>query len=304
MQFGKLAAVIATVALLGVSQAQAQQQERARAFVDSVSFTSSSNALARWTNRICVGAVGLAPDQARALVDRISERAQAVGLRAGAPGCTANVMVIYAPDSDRLSREIIDQRRDLLGYSRDDDRWTLGQDAMNAFANEQRAVRWWHVSSVGRGSLRPTDGTTYQPSGQSAAQAAATGDGAGNGTGASPTSDLQGAQGVRSHGSRVRNEAHNSLTYALVVVDARRVANLPADAWMDYVALVSLAQIDASAQTDAYPTVLNLFSGPNPPTGLTPWDVAFLEGLYDARDEPGNRQAAAISRRMASVAAE
>lgn len=303
MQFARLAAALATIALLGVAQAQAQQQDRARAFVEMVSFTSDSDALARWNERICVGAVGLAPDQAQALVDRISTRAQAVGLRAGAPGCTANVMVIYAPDSDRLAREIIDQRRDLLGYSQDDSRATAGRDAMNAFANEQRAVRWWHVSSVGRGSLRPTDGTTYQTSGQTAAQAAASGDG-GAATGASPASDMQGTQGVRINGSRVRSEAHNNLTYALVVVDARRVANVPADAWMDYVAMVSLAQIDARAQTDAYPTVLNLFSGANPPAGFTPWDEAYLDGLYDARDEAGNRQAASISRRISSLASE
>jgi hypothetical protein len=298
MQLARLAvAIAAAVGVLGISPARAQD---ARAFVNAVSFTSDSNALARWNDRICVGAVGLAPNEGQALVDRISARAQQVGLRAGAPGCTANVMVIYAPDSDRLAREIIDQRRDLLGYGQQDGQLTAGRAAMESFANESRAVRWWHVSSVGRGSLRPVDGTTYQVSGRAAAQAAAGEDG--SAVGGSPTSDIEGLDAVRGSASRTRTRTdvpRNDLTYALVIVDARRVADIPAGAWMDYVAFVALAQIDAHARTAPFPTVLNLFAdSATPLTGMTTWDERYLTGLYDARAEIANRQAASIARRV------
>jgi len=302
MQIARLAAAALAVACLGWSQAQAQdQQDRARAFVNSVSFTSDTNALARWDDRICVGAVGLSTEQAQALVDRISARAQQVGLRPGAPGCRANVMVIYAPDSDRLSREIVDQRRDLLGYHSEEGRLTAGREALEDFANQSRAIRWWHVSSTGRGSLRPVDGMTYQSSGQSAAAAAA-GEGDSTGGVGSSALDIQGADAVRGSGSRTRVEVRpNDLTYALVVVDARRVADVPANAWMDYVAFVALAQIDARARTEGYSTVLNIFNTGATATGMTAWDEAYLAGLYDARTEVANRQATAISRRLASV---
>jgi hypothetical protein len=302
MQMTRLAAAALAVACLGWSQAQAQDQDRARAFVNSVSFTSSSDSLARWDNRICVGAVGLAPAQAQALVDRVSARAQQVGLRPGEPGCTANVMVIYAPDSDRLSREIVDQRRDLLGYASSDGQQTAGREAMEDFANQPRPIRWWHVSSTGRGSLRPVDGTTYQGSGMTAAHAAAQGDGGSASVTGSPTSDLEGTEAVRSNGSRTRVQVRpNDLAYVLVVVDARRVAGVPANAWMDYVAFVALAQIDARARTEEYSTVLNIFNSGATATGMTAWDEAYLAGLYDARAEVANRQAASISRRLASV---
>lgn len=295
MQFSRLAVAIAVVGCLGFSQAHAQD---ARSFVDAVSFTSNTNALARWNGQVCVGAVGLAPDQAQALVDRISSRARQVGLRPGGPGCTANVMVIYAPDSDRLTREIVDQRRDLLGYTPDDGQLTAGRAAMEAFASDARAIRWWHVSSTGRGSLRPVDGTTYQASGRTAAAAAA-GDGGGPNTVGSPLSDFEGADAVRGNASRTRTETRrNDLTYALVIVDARRVADVSASAWIDYVAFVSLAQIDARARTGDYQTVLNLFAGGAPVAGMTSWDEAYLEGLYDARLEVANRQAASIARRL------
>jgi len=297
MKIAALASATLIFATLGFSQAHAQD---ARAFVDAVSFTSSTNALARWSTRICVGAVGLGADQAQALVDRISARARQVGLRPGAPGCEPNVMVIYAPDSDRLAREIVDQRRDLLGYLQEDGRLTAGREAMDAFANEERAVRWWHVSSTGRGSLRPVDGTTYQGGGRSTAAAAA-GEGGNVGSGGDSAADLQGVEAVRGTASRTRAEVRNNLTYALVVVDARRVANVPADAWMDYVAFVALAQIDAQASTAGYATVLNLFSSATPPAGLTAWDEAYLDGLYDARNDVANRQASTIARRLASV---
>jgi len=297
MKIAALASATLIFATLGFSQAHAQD---ARAFVDAVSFTSSTNALARWNTRICVGAVGLGADQAQALVDRISARARQVGLRPGAPGCEPNVMVIYAPDSDRLAREIVDQRRDLLGYLQEDGRLTAGREAMDAFANEERAVRWWHVSSTGRGSLRPVDGTTYQGGGRSTAAAAA-GEGGNVGSGGDSAADLQGVEAVRGTASRTRAEVRNNLTYALVVVDARRVANVPADAWMDYVAFVALAQIDAQASTAGYATVLNLFSSATPPAGLTAWDEAYLDGLYDARNDVANRQASTIARRLASV---
>jgi hypothetical protein len=71
---------------------------------------------------------------------------------------------------------------------------------------------------------------------------------------------------------------------------------------MDYVAFVALAQIDAQARTEGYSTVLNLFSSAtNPPAGMTAWDEAYLDGLYDARNDVANRQASAIARRLAGV---
>src|SRR5690349_16888598 len=103
MPFSKLlpAAAVVAFALLGSSALAQDSQNNARGFVEQVALSTDRDAaLARWDGDVCVGAVGLAPAQAQALVDTISARAQAVGLHTGAPGCRANVMVIYAPDSD------------------------------------------------------------------------------------------------------------------------------------------------------------------------------------------------------------
>ncbi|MBX3428920.1 MAG: hypothetical protein KF779_05000 [Hyphomonadaceae bacterium] len=288
---------VALVALASLAVAQ-EAPGQARAFVEQVALNSNRDAaLARWDSAICVGVTGLAAIEAQALIDRISARAQAVGLRTGAPGCRANVMVIYAPDSDALTRQIVDQRRDLLAA--DDGRLTAGRDAMEDFASTPRPIRWWHVSSTGVGSVRLDAARSRQSSGRTAAAAAAAGGGGVSIGDIGTLTDMQGADAVRSNGSRTRAEVHNELTYALIIVDARRVANVPAGAWMDYVAFNALTQVDPDGRTEAFPTILNLFvQGQEPPSGLTSWDTSYLDALYDARNESASRQVASIVRRM------
>jgi hypothetical protein len=208
-------------------------------------------------------------------------------------------MVIYAPDSDALTRQIVNERRDLLGFYAEDGRATAGREAMDEFANTPRPIRWWHISSTGVGSMRPDAHRERQASGQTSAAAAGGSPGM-TGGGAGSLGDIQGTTAVRSSGSRARAEVRNEITYALVVVDARRVANVPPLAWMDYVAFTALAQLTPGARTSDYPTILNLFSATqSPPAQLTAWDEAYLEGLYSAPSEASTRQVASIARRMA-----
>jgi len=287
--------VAAALSLAGISSAAAQSSADVRGFVDSISLTVAENKLASWDNRICVGAVGLAPAEAQALVDRISARAGALGLRPGEPGCRANVMVIYAPDSDTLTRQIVDQRRDLLGYFDETGQATAGRAALEDFANTPRPIRWWHISSTGIGTIRPDAQQARQSSDMSVAANPVI---AGPNAGFGGAEDIEGADAVRVRGTRARADARNDLTYALIVVDARRVAGVPASAWMDYVAFVALAQVDPYAETGAFPTVLNLFRDQGgPATGLTAWDEAYLTGLYRSRGV-GSQQVADIVRRM------
>ncbi len=306
MRFIRYSAALIAAVSLHVSAAQAQQPD-AREFVRQIALSpDDDNSLARWDEDICVGAVGLDPSQLQQLVDRVSARATALGLRPGRPGCRANVMVVFSDDSDVVTRHIVDQRRDLLGFYAEDDRITPGREAMEAFANTPRPVRWWHVSSTGAGSLRPDVARTRQSSGRVAAEAASV-TGGSNVTPVETGSaqDLQGTDAVRSNGSRVRTptSARNELAYALIVVDARRVANTPASAWMDYVAFNALAQVDPEARTGNYPTILNLFSQTSSaPTQLTAWDLAYLDGLYRARGEDSRRQIASIARRISDTA--
>jgi hypothetical protein len=275
-------------------------QQQAEDFVGAIAQAPpSEDQLARWDSRICVGAVGLEADAAQALVDRISGRARAVGLRPGEPGCRANVMVIYAPDSDTLTRQIVDRRRDLLGYNGDEGVVTAGREALEAFASTPRAVRWWHVAQTtdadggAIGNAETSDGPGNTVGDNSLGSA----DGAGSttqdlATASMGTGSFQGLEGVRSSGSRMRRSTRQDLNYVLIVVDAQRVNGIPAAAWMDYVAFVALAQINPDAAPRSFPTILNLFSSPqSAPASMSDWDVAYLDALYRAtRTAPNSRR--------------
>jgi hypothetical protein len=59
------------------------------------------------------------------------------------------------------------------------------------------------------------------------------------------------------------------------------------------ISVVSLAQIDLSADLGGIDSILRLFAQPRPevpPAGLTEWDYAFLNGLYRASYSPMNQQ--------------
>src|SRR5690606_16816968 len=60
----------------------------------------------RWHRGVCVGATGLTTQQAQFLVDRISQRAQEVGLTPGRPGCDANVVVVFTADPHGVASQI------------------------------------------------------------------------------------------------------------------------------------------------------------------------------------------------------
>lgn len=68
----------------------------------------------------------------------------------------------------------------------------------------------------------------------------------------------------------------------IVVVDARRVADLEYGQLADYIAMIGLAQIRENAWPGAAPTIMRLFSdtGAARPRALSSWDHAFLKSMY------------------------
>jgi hypothetical protein len=282
-------------------------EEMTSSFVQQVSVASTrEDQLARWDEQLCVGAAGLTPEDGQRLVDRISMRASAVGLRIGQSGCRANVMIIYAPDSDVLTRQIVDRRPELLGYYSNDAVSTGGREGLQDFANTPRPVRWWHVARNVTMDGRVLDNPNSQPAASGAESAAATAAAAAGvpGTGLGATN---GAQVVRSNGTRLSRTTRQDINYVLIIVDARRVADIPADSWFDYVAMISLAQINPNATPSEVPTILNLFtaSAETAPSEMTAWDVAFLDGLYRATREAVNsrQQRSEIQRSMVTTLA-
>lgn len=109
-------------------------------------------------------------------------------------------------------------------------------------------------------------------------------------------------QAVRSSGSRLRAAERQDFNRVVVIVDGTQIAGIPVESIADYIAMVTLAQIDPQAQTREYPTILNLFSD-NPDDVsfvMTNWDQAYLSGLYASTRNSASvtQQVRDISRRM------
>lgn len=284
--------------------------EEVRSFVHSVAAITPVGQLARWNNEICPGVIGANWRQARHIIDQIAIRALAVGLRVGRTGCEANLTIMVTDDADNLAQSIYRQRRISLLNVNGIEAATLGEAALENFVNTSRPIRWWYVSA-----RTSDDGhvLTDRRADPLNARASAAIGGASDSSqalntitnGFAPTVG-EGAsemQGVRSNGSRLNRATRQDFKSVLVIVDTNRLNGASIVAVADYIAFVSLAQVNPDVGNLQYPSILNLFSASAAsarPEHMSEWDVDYLDGLYHATRAARNigQQQAEITRRM------
>jgi hypothetical protein len=226
--------------------------------------------LARWDSRVCPQVAGIPAHQAQYIIDRISQRAFDLGLRPSGPGCRANLLIFVTPDADVLAQALAGDRNLVAYYNDNEYGRTQGREALARFVASDAPVRWWHVSqTVSQGGVVIGEGEV-----------------------------------VRSYGTRLQSATRQDFNRAMIIVDARQADGLAFEALADYLAMVSLAQIDAGADTSDIPSILNVFdekaAGRQPTGQMTDWDLAYLEGLYAAPAYAPSLhgQRRAITRRM------
>ncbi len=235
-----------------------------RGFTTEVAEPNRFRGLARWDTRICVSAVNLRVDTAQYLIDRVSTIAEDVGLEAGEPGCKPNLVIVATDDGGALARQLVSERRRAfrMGGSGMD----RGKVALEDFQETDRPVRWWQMSLP---IDSQTGGRAFRIPGECRDSCSSPFDYA-------PVIAIAGA-------SRLRTQIVDNIIRSIVIVDIDDVAGLTTQQLADYVALVSLAQIDPDADTRAYSSILNVFDDRESVSELTGWDRAYLRGLYDAQ---------------------
>lgn len=235
-----------------------------QSFVSEVAAPNRGRGIARWDRSVCVGAVNLRREAAQYLVDRVSTVAEDLGLSPGDPGCTPNLLIVATSDGDAFARELVERRRRALrmGGSGMD----RGAAALRDFQETSRPVRWWQVSM-------PVDSETGQRAvripGECTNDCSSPMDYA-------PTINVSSA-------SRLTTQIVDNIFRAIIVVDVSKTGAVNSEQLADYIAMVSLAQIDPTADTSAYASILNVFNDPSSASSLTEWDKAYLNGLYDAQ---------------------
>jgi hypothetical protein len=222
-------------------------------FIGEVTAPPAGRGFARWDRRVCIGIHNLEQTAAQYLVDRISKLALDVGLVPGEPGCGPNVIIIFTTDGRQLATQLVESERKFLrptgegGVHR-------GLAGLDRFVESDKAVRWWQVS--------------MPVSAQSGIAALELPNGLGP-----PVIGVAGP-------SRIHSGIVDSLQRVIVVVDSSKLTGTTWQQLGDYLAVVSLTQVDLDANPASFDSILNLFTNPKAYSGLTDWDRTYVQALY------------------------
>jgi hypothetical protein len=80
--------------------------------------------------------------------------------------------------------------------------------------------------------------------------------------------------------SRIHSGIRDALRSVIIVVDSTKLHGTTWQQLGDYLAVVSLAQVDLEADPAAFDSILNLFTNPAAYSGLTDWDRTYVRALY------------------------
>ena len=226
-------------------------EDLTQAFVREVAAPARNRGMARWRDGLCVGVANLQPEMAQYITDRVSTVALDVGLKPGEPGCEPHVLIVATIDAPVFTRQFVEARPRLfrVGGSGMD----RGSGAFRAFIENDQPVRWWNVSvpvndETGRIAVR-----------------------------------LPGEEAPRNsvQPSRITTQIVDDTKRSFIIVDVDKTKDVSLEQLADYIAFVTLAQVDPEADTSGYATILNVFDDPAQTRTLTNWDRAYLQGLYD-----------------------
>lgn len=245
-------------------------EDSTEAYVDLVAAPARRRGLARWKDGMCVGVANLEVETAQYLADRVSDVARSLGLRAHEPDCHPSVLIIATSDGPSFTEAFVAMRPRLFrvgGAGMD-----RGSAELRDFIREDRPVRWWHVSLPVNSETGET--VVRLPGWVSASGVAGT---------LESTAQEYAPNTAVFAASRLTTQYVDVLKRVFIIVDVDRLNGASLQQLGDYVAMVAMAQVDPDADTDRFDTILNLFDDPAAaPSGLTGWDRAYLEGLYDS----------------------
>jgi hypothetical protein len=229
-------------------------------FIGSVTAPVEGRGYARWNRRVCIGVHNLlTADAAQYIVDRISQQAADVGLQPGEPGCRPNVVIIFTTDAKQLATYLVTNRIRLFLPGMGRSGMNLSREALDAFAKSEKPVRWWDVSIP----VDPhTGGRAIRLSEDDSA----------------PTIAVEGP-------SRIHSGTRDELQQVIIIVDGTKLHGTTWQQLADYLAVVSLAQVNPDADLTAFDSILNLFSNPMAYSGLTDWDRSYMRALYSYDQE-------------------
>jgi hypothetical protein len=236
-------------------------RDRIEAFVAEVAAPPKGRYMAAWRDRLCPGVVNLEGQAAQAVLDRISAVAGELDVASGRPGCDPNVVIVFTDDGSGIARALVERDRNIFLHPQLS-HFNRDEAALETFMSAEVPVRWWHLSA-------PMDPQTGQLR-------------------IDLSNDLYPRERTSADG-RLSESSVDVLYKVIIVVDVDLLNGANLAQLSDYLAMVSLAQVDVEASVDSEDTVLNLFRRPGAIGGLTDWDRSYLRAVYES---PSRRRSA------------
>ena len=239
----------------------------------------------RWGKFVCPMAVGVSDEQAQFIQSRIIEIQNTV--RKKQPNadadCDPNLFIIISDEVDQVLANWKERDPGMF-------RWKSREGVSRSGGTGP--VRTWH-NAILTGADNEAINSVSPLNQISALSQTSTGSRLDIGA---PSCPLQG---------RIAAGCWEHINAVVVLVDAKATGKVTLAQLADYISVVSLSQIDLSADLSRVDSILALFSPTRPtvpPAGITEWDYAFLMGLYRVSYSPVNQQrdiAARMVRRLA-----
>ncbi|MDB5679548.1 hypothetical protein [Sphingomonas bacterium] len=236
-----------------------QRDKEVETFVRSLTETRDGRQVARWNGRICPKVVGLWPERAAMITDRIAAVAKLIDVSMQVPPkCEPNTIIAFTGQADLFTAKMIDSVPTLIT---DVEYYGLPRRKQVARYLAPRAVRWFSINA------------TTMSDGQHAGAAGR--NGAGLAIDASPNS---------TPASRITARTRENTIATLIVIDESKLGGIKWLQLADYLAMVTFAQPAIDADFTGSDSVMAIFAardaGGAGPAGLTAQDRGFLTGLY------------------------
>jgi hypothetical protein len=231
--------------------------------------------LARWKKGVCPQVLGLAPDFATYVADRIREVSTAVGAPVDRdPSCKTNIEVVFTTAPQRLLDNVRKTQPVLLGYHDNS-----GQ--ADELAKVTRAFQSWYTTATDDMRGRPQVDSGASGGMTMNIQPLQVGGGI-QGPQGTITLNMPHASAQTVTGSRLGDGLSTELFNVLIVAEPAKLTDYEIGTLADYAAMLALAQPSSLDVCEELPSISNLLVKRCASTTdhLTDGDLAYLRALY------------------------
>ncbi|HMN53174.1 MAG TPA: hypothetical protein PKC32_03160 [Sphingopyxis sp.] len=233
--------------------------------------------IARWIDPVCPRAMEVDDAVAGIVEERVRAVAAAAGARVAAPGCTTNIVIVFAANGEGLARTMLEKSPQRFSE--------LSPAARERAVDGDDAIRWWYSTR-----LQSRDAV-------SASTAPMPWIGGHSEGGGSPLRSTGAPMLSHTGSSLVGTQAVRALSAATVIIDVEKAHGYPLDAVAAFAAMVAMAEMDSDPPPPD-DSILGLFDGEPGLRELSKQDTALLRAIFSV---PPDREAHQHRRQLISA---